>query len=104
MPYRVKNISDTLFSFEGLVLQPGEVSGELLLDVYQRVLALNYGSILMPVEDGEIAPEPVVVPVAVVEPVAEVVVEIVPEEPPAAVAAEPQVEAPKKRGRPRKNL
>ena len=97
MKYRVKNISDEPFSFEGTQLQPGEVSGELLLETYQILLALNYGSRLMPVEDGEIAPE-------VVVDVAEPVVEPVVEEPVAAVAAEPVVEAPKKRGRPRKNI
>ena len=103
MKYRVKNISDEPFSFEGTQLQPGEVSGELLLETYQILLALNYGSRLMPVEDGEIAPEIAPEPVAepvVIEPPVEVAVEV----PPAAVAAEPVVEAPKKRGRPRKNI
>jgi len=125
MKYRVKNISDQPFSFEGIVLQPGEVSGELMLDLYQKLLALNYGTILMPVEDEEVlSGEPTATQEAVVEELKEAYVEntaetvVVPEsvevstetntvetsveEPAAAVAAEPVVEAPKKRGRPRK--
>ena len=129
MPYRVKNISDKPFSFEGVNLQAGEVSGELTLDTYQILLALNYGTILMPVEDGEVAPEPEIPaivdqelldenpelkeagvevgsPVEVVDdPFTTSETQTVEVEVPAAtVVAEPVVEAPKKRGRPRKNL
>jgi len=115
MAYRVKNITTSVFSFENVVIQPGKTSGELPLDVYQRLLALNHGTSLLPVEDSEYVPEP---PEEVVEepvePVAEVPQETKTEEvtetqtvevqvPEAAVAAEPEVEAPKRRGRPRKN-
>ena len=121
MKYKVKNISDKPFSFEGVNLQAGEVSGELTLDTYQILLALNYGTILMPVEEGEesveavdIAPPDIMEPEAEDEDVedapvtqAEVMSEtqtVEVEVPAATVVAEPVVEAPKKRGRPRKNL
>jgi len=118
MKYRVKNITENVFSFEGTVLQPGEVSGELMLDTYQKLMALNYGTILMPVEDEEVLTgEPTAVQEAIIEEMKEAFVEpeidpttasdtqtVEVEVPAATVVAEPVVEAPKKRGRPRKNL
>ena len=51
MAYKVKNISEERFSFEGVTLEPGEESVELSPDSYQRLLALYYGRKLVPVED-----------------------------------------------------
>lgn len=124
MAYKVKNISTKDFAFEGINLKPGEVSGELQLDTYQRLLALNYGTALMPVEEEIVAPlveDPVIdeEPSPEPEPIQEIeaeeiavpvedlsseaeTVEVTVEDPAPAVAEVP-VEAPKKRGRPRKN-
>jgi|SRR6185436_15036151 len=54
MIYKVKNIKDEEFSFEGLVLAPQEISKPLTLEVYQRIMALYYNSHLMPIDDPEI--------------------------------------------------
>jgi len=51
MQYKVKNISSDPFEFEGIKIPPGQVSEELSLSVYQRLLALYYGKVLMPVDD-----------------------------------------------------
>jgi len=51
MQYKLKNISSNPFEFEGIKIPPGEVSEELSLSVYQKLLALYYGKILMPVDD-----------------------------------------------------
>jgi hypothetical protein len=50
--YKVRNIGDETFKFEGVVIPKGEESGELSLETYQRLLALYYGFKLMPVEDA----------------------------------------------------
>jgi hypothetical protein len=51
MQYKVKNISSDPFEFEGINIPPGQKSEELSLAVYQRLLALYYGKVLMPVDD-----------------------------------------------------
>jgi len=51
MQYKLKNISSGTFSFEGVTILAGEVSKELLPDVYQRLLAVYYGATLMPIDD-----------------------------------------------------
>ena len=51
MQYKVKNISSDPFEFEGIKIPPGQVSQELPLSVYQRLLALYYGRVLMPIDD-----------------------------------------------------
>lgn len=50
MQYKLKNVSAEPFNFEGIVIQPNEVSGELTPEVYQRTLAVYYGT-LMPIDD-----------------------------------------------------
>jgi len=59
MDYRVKNITDTRFNFEGVDIAPRSVSVELNPEVYQRLLALYLGKVLMPVEEPVKAEEPV---------------------------------------------
>lgn len=89
MVYRVKNITDRLFNFEGTVIEPGKVSSELNLDTFQRLMALNYGTALMPVEDGEVAPE--VAPEVVEVPVEPVVEPVAEPAPVVEVQAEPMI-------------
>lgn len=73
MDYRVKNISDEIFSgvrgmeAKGIHLEPGEVSASLNFDTYQRLLTLYENTYLAPYL-GRNA-EPIVVPIHVVEPV-----------------------------------
>lgn len=52
--YKLQNISNEKFAFEGVALDPGEISHNLPLETYQRLLALYYGRILLPVEDKPI--------------------------------------------------
>lgn len=51
MSYRLKNISNQYFRFEGIEIGPGEISEELTSEVYQRLLALYWHRPLEPVED-----------------------------------------------------
>lgn len=51
MQYKLKNISDKEFNFEGVVIPPHGVSEELSPEIYQRLLALYYGTVLMPIDD-----------------------------------------------------
>ena len=52
MLYRLKNISTEMFAFEGVTLAPGTESHDLEPEVYQRLLAIYYPTILVPVEDA----------------------------------------------------
>ena len=52
MIYKVKNISNEPFIFEGLTLAPGAESHELTPEVYQRLLALYLNTSLAPVDSS----------------------------------------------------
>jgi hypothetical protein len=52
MVYRVKNISNQVFSMEGVTLQPGAISHDLTPEEHQRLLAVAYGKALMPVDES----------------------------------------------------
>lgn len=122
--YKVKNISEKEFRFEGVVVAPGEESGPLDLYLYQRLLALYLNDPLRPAivdpayPDSSVQPAAPVTEEIVDEQVAEEVVapaaeESEPAEEEVAVPAEVEVpepsevevpvseEAPKK-GRPKK--
>lgn len=51
MQYKLKNITSETFTFEDVTIPPNEVSEELSPETYQRLLAIYYGSTLMPVDD-----------------------------------------------------
>ena len=51
MQYKLKNITSEIFDFEGVMIPPNEISEELVPETYQRLLAIYYGTTLLPVED-----------------------------------------------------
>jgi hypothetical protein len=49
---KLKNITGTIFSFEGVTIKAGQESEELKPEVGQRLLALYYGKFLMPSDNS----------------------------------------------------
>jgi len=51
MQYRLKNITEDNFVFEGVTILAEGESEELSPEVYQRLLSIYYGTTLMPIDD-----------------------------------------------------
>ena len=51
MQYKLKNITSETFTFEGITIPADEVSEELSPAIYQRLLAIYYGTTLLPIDD-----------------------------------------------------
>jgi hypothetical protein len=53
MIYRLKNNSDSDFSFEGVFIKARGISDEVSPEIYQRLLAIYWNNPLLPVDEND---------------------------------------------------